>query len=103
MKSRIKASHPHAVIEGMLVCQQAKEGVELIVGAMEDPMFGPTLMVGMGGIFAEIMKDTALGKNQQLIPGMKSHGVLPARPPHCRYKPPADSAYHRTSDQWPLG
>ncbi|GAB6145345.1 acetate--CoA ligase family protein [Desulfocicer niacini] len=59
MKSRIKAAHPHAVIEGMLVCHQAKEGVELIVGAMDDPVFGPTLMVGMGGIFAEIMKDTA--------------------------------------------
>ncbi len=59
MKSRIKAAHPHAVIEGMLVCHQANEGVELIVGAMDDPVFGPTLMVGMGGIFAEIMQDTA--------------------------------------------
>jgi len=48
MESRIKSAHPHAVIEGMLVCYQAKEGVELIVGAMDDPVFGPTLMVGMG-------------------------------------------------------
>ncbi|SMD01815.1 acetyltransferase [Desulfocicer vacuolatum DSM 3385] len=71
MTSRIKEAHPHAVIEGMLVCRQADRGVELIVGAMEDPVFGPTLMVGMGGIFAEIMKDTAFR-------------VAPLTPAHAR-------------------
>jgi len=71
MESRIKTAHPHAVIEGMLVCHQAQEGVELIVGAMKDPVFGPTLMVGMGGIFAEIMQDTAFR-------------VAPLTPAHAR-------------------
>ena len=33
--------------------------MELIVGAMDDPVFGQTLMVGLGGIFAEIMEDVA--------------------------------------------
>jgi acetyltransferase len=71
VESRIKAAHPHAAIEGMLVCNQAEEGVELIVGAMDDPVFGPTLMVGMGGIFAEIMQDTAFR-------------VAPLTPTHAR-------------------
>ena len=71
MQSRIKASCPHASIEGMLVCHQAQDGVELIVGAMEDPVFGPTIMVGMGGIFAEIMDDTAFR-------------VAPLTPAHAR-------------------
>lgn len=36
------------------------EGVELIVGCRRDSSFGPLLMVGLGGIYAEIMQDTAI-------------------------------------------
>lgn len=42
-----------------LVEAMAPAGVELIVGAVRDPSFGPTIMVGMGGTIAEAMKDTA--------------------------------------------
>lgn len=48
---------PDADVQGMLVCRQAPAGLEVIVGALNDAMFGPTVMFGLGGIFAEILKD----------------------------------------------
>jgi acyl-CoA synthetase (NDP forming) len=48
---------PEAQVRGMLVCRQAPEGLEVIVGALRDLMFGPSLMFGLGGIFAEALKD----------------------------------------------
>ena len=45
-------------IEGVLVQKMAgKEGIELIVGGKKDAQFGQLLMLGMGGIFVEVMKD----------------------------------------------
>ena len=55
----VKTAVPDAAIEGMLVCTQAPEGVESIVGCLEDVSLGATLMFGLGGIFAEILKDVA--------------------------------------------
>jgi len=58
--TRVCAKAPKARIEGVLVAQMAQGGTELILGAKHDPVFGPVVMVGLGGIFAEIMKDVAL-------------------------------------------
>jgi acyl-CoA synthetase (NDP forming) len=49
---------PDARIEGWLVEEQV-EGVELIVGALANPAFGPLVLVGMGGVHAEISRDVA--------------------------------------------
>jgi len=51
---------PHARIDGVLVAPMVKGGVELIAGISRDPVFGPVVMVGMGGIHAEILKDVAV-------------------------------------------
>ncbi|PMR78762.1 acetate--CoA ligase family protein [Billgrantia endophytica] len=50
---------PDAVIEGMLVTPMARKGVEVIVGVVRDPIFGPVLMFGLGGVFVEILEDVA--------------------------------------------
>lgn len=56
---RVGSLLPGAQIEGLLVCERAPEGLEVIVGALEDQTFGPAVMFGMGGIFAELMKDVS--------------------------------------------
>lgn len=48
-----------AEIEGVLVTPMAKKGVEVILGVIRDPIFGPVLMFGLGGIFVEILEDVA--------------------------------------------
>jgi acyl-CoA synthetase (NDP forming) len=37
----------------------AKDGVEAILGVTNDPLFGPAVMFGLGGIFAEVLKDVS--------------------------------------------
>lgn len=58
--ARVAQKAPEARIAGVLVAQMVQGGVELILGTKKDPMFGPMVMVGLGGIFAEIFKDVAL-------------------------------------------
>jgi acyl-CoA synthetase (NDP forming) len=56
---RVQKAVPNPPIEGVLVCQQAPAGLEVIVGAIDDPVFGATIMFGLGGIFAEVFRDVA--------------------------------------------
>ena len=53
----VMENKPEARIHGMLFYKQAPKGVEVIIGMIRDPQFGPTVMFGLGGIFIEILKD----------------------------------------------
>jgi acetyltransferase len=59
MSQTIRAKAPDFTPEGFLV-QKMATGVECIVGMKRDPVFGPTLLFGLGGIFVEVFRDTAL-------------------------------------------
>ncbi|RDD53904.1 MAG: acetyl-CoA synthetase [Candidatus Korarchaeota archaeon NZ13-K] len=50
---------PEAKVEGILVQEFAPAGVELIIGLMRDPQFGPTVMFGLGGVFVELFRDVS--------------------------------------------
>ncbi len=48
---------PGAHIDGVLVCEMVTGGVEVVVGVARDPLFGPVVMVGMGGVLVEVLGD----------------------------------------------
>ena len=95
--TRIRASVaqnvPEAAIEGLLVCAQEPEGLEVIVGGLEDPVFGPAVMFGLGGIYTEVFKDVVfgiapLGKKEalEMVAGIKGRALLEG----LRGRPPLD-------------
>ena len=46
--------------KGHLLVQEMVQGTEVLLGARTDPQYGPFLMVGLGGIFVEVLKDVAI-------------------------------------------
>jgi len=49
----------NARLDGFLVEEMAPAGQEMVIGGFNDPQFGPMVMVGLGGIFVEVMADVA--------------------------------------------
>ena len=74
---------PQADIAGCGVYETAPDGVETIAGIVRDPVFGPVVLVGMGGVFAEALDDTALGvppldgeSARAMIEGLRGYPLL---------------------------
>lgn len=59
MLEQVKAARPRALITGVLVQQMAAPGKELLLGMVRDAQFGPLVVVGFGGTYVEVLKDTA--------------------------------------------
>jgi acetate---CoA ligase (ADP-forming) len=82
-----------ADIAGVIVQRMAQEGVEMIVGIKRDPLFGPVIVCGFGGIFVELLKDVAVGipplsreQARDLIQRLRGWPLLTG----LRGRPPAD-------------
>jgi len=80
-------------LDGVLVQRQVAGGLEAIVGIVNDPLFGPAVMCGLGGVFAEVLKDVAFrlapvtrSAAYEMIYEIKGHAVLAG----ARGKPAAD-------------
>ncbi len=59
MEKRVRAHAPAARLEGFLVQKMERGLAEVILGFRRDPLVGPTITVGLGGVLAEIYKDAA--------------------------------------------
>jgi len=72
-----------ADIHGVAVQEMAPWGTEVILGSVNDPTFGPTVMFGLGGIFVEVLKDVTFrvtpvspSEAEQMINEIKSSAIL---------------------------
>ena len=85
--------NPEAVIDGVLVQKMAPAGSEVILGLNRYPVFGPLLMVGIGGIFVEVFQDVVfrlapIGRNEarRMVRQIKGYRLFEG----FRGRPPAD-------------
>ncbi|WP_313622609.1 acetate--CoA ligase family protein [Achromobacter sp.] len=88
-------AQPGARIDGVMVQKMERGVAEIIVGATRDPVFGPVLTVGLGGVLTEIYQDTShrlLPVDEdialQMLQELKAFALLDG----YRGKPPADVA-----------
>ncbi|MGV6873560.1 acetate--CoA ligase family protein [Pseudochelatococcus sp. B33] len=61
IRENLAAARPDAHFEGVVVAQQARRGIELVLGMQRDPEVGPVVMFGTGGVLLELQKDVAFG------------------------------------------
>ncbi len=57
LTSRAATARPDARLDGILVGEMVDGGVETVLGVVNDPVFGPAVMFGLGGVFVEVLKD----------------------------------------------
>lgn len=57
--SRVASDRPGTRFDGALVSKMAEPGVEMVIGVHRDPTFGPVVMVGFGGLMAEVLNDVS--------------------------------------------
>ncbi|HXQ50087.1 MAG TPA: acetate--CoA ligase family protein [Stellaceae bacterium] len=60
LHANLARARPGLALDGVLVEAQARPGLEMIVGARRDPDWGPVAMIGLGGIWAEALRDVRL-------------------------------------------
>jgi acetate---CoA ligase (ADP-forming) len=58
--ARARKLNRKARIDGVQIQEQVVGGVEMIVGVTNDPVYGPSVLVGTGGVFAEVLKDVTV-------------------------------------------
>ena len=89
----VKNNAPNAHIDGIMISPMKNGDIECILGAKIDPVFGPIVMFGLGGIYAEVMKDIVFAeapvskqKAEQMILSLKSKDIFYG----ARGKPPIE-------------
>ncbi|MDD5399104.1 MAG: GNAT family N-acetyltransferase [Dehalococcoidia bacterium] len=60
IRARLEKVGRQDEMQGVIVQKMVKEGIEVIVGVTQDPAFGPLIMFGSGGVYAELIKDIVL-------------------------------------------
>jgi acetate---CoA ligase (ADP-forming) len=94
MQERLEsAGHADVAAAGFLVQEMVGEGVEMVAGVSSDPMFGPILMVGMGGTLVELLRDVSVRIHpltdtdvQEMLESLRGYPLLTG----YRGSPPVD-------------
>ncbi len=60
LHANVAEARPELVLDGVLVEAMGRRGLELVVGARRDAQWGPVVMVGLGGVWIEVLKDVRL-------------------------------------------
>lgn len=88
-----RAYAPDARIDGVMVSPMIEGGVEMILGARYDPVFGPVVLAGLGGVFTEVLKDVSFrvapvspATAREMLDELKGAALLKG----ARGQPPAD-------------
>jgi acetate---CoA ligase (ADP-forming) len=91
--ARVKERAPNATIEGVLMSPMVKGGTEMILGVQNDPVFGPVVLLGLGGIFVEVLRDVTfriapfgVEEAHRMIAELRGAAILKG----ARGQPPAD-------------
>jgi acyl-CoA synthetase (NDP forming) len=91
--ARVSARVPQAHIEGVLISPMVRGGVEMILGVQNDAVFGPVVMLGLGGIFVEVLRDVTfriapfgLEEAHRMIGELRGQAMLKG----ARGQPPCD-------------
>lgn len=58
--TNVAAYDAHLTLDGVLIEKMSRRGIELIIGAKNDPEWGPVVLAGFGGVTAEILQDVCL-------------------------------------------
>ena len=69
---------PGARVDGVLVAKQVAGAVEMAVGVVRDPVFGPVVMVGLGGVFIEVFRDVAFRRCPVSEPEAEAEAMIRA-------------------------
>jgi acetyltransferase len=91
--SNVAAATRHLRIDGVIVSEMVTDGFELLAGVVNDAVFGPVVVVGAGGIYAEALKDTSCrlapfdeATAREMIDELQCRSILAG----ARGKPPLD-------------
>lgn len=90
---RAKQANASATVDGVVVQELVTGGVEMIVGANHDRVLGPTVLVGTGGVFAEVLEDVEVrplpldvGDAREMVESLRGRALLDG----ARGQPPCD-------------
>ncbi len=79
----VQTAQPEARIEGIQVQEMVTDGVEIIIGLLNDPQFGPIIMFGLGGVLTEVLEDVSFRvlpiepcDARQMIQEIKGYKIL---------------------------
>lgn len=94
LKTNLQSQAPGVPFEGVLVQQMiSPDAVETILGINRDPVFGPAVVLGLGGVLVELLQDSQLrlpplsrSEAMEMIQSLKGYSILAG----YRGKPPAD-------------